>query len=191
MERDEQSRRMREASESLTAEKVTSVHLREVADEAVALVQQAHPDHDVEVGMSIPAETMVAAGPTAMHLVLVHLLSNAVKFSPPGERVAVTARTDGDLVTVSITNLSPPLTDRQREDIFKPFIRLEGDDDVGEPSHGGIGLHLVRRYVDLYQGTVSVSSAGNLVTFTVQLPVGSMEDRVLDLRDRSADLELE
>jgi signal transduction histidine kinase len=188
---EEQSRRVRDASESLTPGRVTSVELRAVADAALALVQDAHSDKGIEVVMSIPPGTVVAADATAMHLVFVHLLSNAVKFSPPGERAAVSARTDGELVTVSITNVSPPLTDRQREDIFKPFIRLEGDDEMGEPSRGGIGLHLVRRYVELYQGTVSVTNAGNIVTFTVQLPVGSASDRVLDLRERTAGLELE
>jgi signal transduction histidine kinase len=164
--------------------------LREIADNALAWVSDLYPEADREVSIAIPPDTHVAADKTAMHLVCVNLLSNAVKYSPPGERVTVAGRTDGDLVTVAITNVAPPLTDKEREQMFKPFIRLDNQRAFDGAVGVGLGLHLVRRFVELYGGTVGVTSNGNTVTFTMQLPAATKSGRVVDLRERQ-DLELE
>ncbi|MGH2806297.1 MAG: hybrid sensor histidine kinase/response regulator [Actinomycetota bacterium] len=166
----------------LTSIGETLPDLREIVDGAVGWVDDLYVDQASEIGVAIPPRTSVVADPTAMHLVFVNLLSNAVKFSPPGERVTVTGRTDGALVTVSVSNTAAPLTEEQRELIFRPFIRLD-DADPAAPSGVGLGLHLVRRFVELYGGTVTVGSGSGTITFTVQLPAAVRSRRVVDLRD--------
>jgi signal transduction histidine kinase len=70
---------------------------------------------------------------------------------------------------VSVTNAGPPITPADRERIFEPFVQL--DSSLTRSASGvGLGLHIVRRLVDSYGGTVEVDSADGLVTFTITLP---------------------
>jgi signal transduction histidine kinase len=171
-------------------ERAPAVDVRAATESTMEWVAELFPDSGVEVSVAIPSDTYVAVDLTALNVILANLLSNAVKFSPAGERVTMSGRTDGDLVTISITNVAPALTGEQRDQIYKPFIRLENAvaSEVGPGA--GLGLHLVRRSVDLCGGTVSVANSGNLVTFTLQLPAADAPGRVVDLRERQ-DLELE
>jgi signal transduction histidine kinase len=169
-------------------ERAPAVDVRAATESTMEWVAEILPDSDVGISIAIPPDTLVAVDLTAMNVVLANLLSNAVKFSPAGERVTMSGRTDGDLVTISITNVAPGLTGEQRDQIYKPFIRLENAAPEVGPG-AGLGLHLVRRSVDLCGGTVSVANSGNLVTFTLQLPA-ARPGRVVDLRERQ-DLELE
>jgi len=106
----------------------------------------------------------------ALRLVMVNLLGNALKYATPLTCVRVGARPAGpSLLAVSVTNAGPPITPADRERIFEPFVQL--DSSLTRSASGvGLGLHIVRRLVDSYGGTVEVDSADGLVTFTITLP---------------------
>ena len=101
---------------------------------------------------------------------LVNLLGNALKYATPLTTVRVAARLAGpDLLAVSVTNAGPPITPADRKRIFEPFVQL--DSSLTRSASGvGLGLHIVRRLVESYGGTVDVESADGLVTFTVTVP---------------------
>jgi signal transduction histidine kinase len=73
-------------------------------------------------------------------------------------------------VAIAVTNAGPPITPADRQRIFEPFVQL--DSSLTRSASGvGLGLHIVRRLVESYGGTVAVDSADGLVTFTVTVPV--------------------
>ena len=73
------------------------------------------------------------------------------------------------LLAVSVANVGPPITLADRARIFEPFVQL--DSSLTRSVAGvGLGLHIVRRLVESYGGTVEVDSTGDLVTFTVAVP---------------------
>ena len=106
----------------------------------------------------------------ALRLVVVNLLGNAFKYATPLTTVRVAARPAGpSLLAVSVSNAGPPITAADRERIFEPFVQL--DSSLTRSASGvGLGLHIVRRLVESYGGTVDVSSADDLITFTVTVP---------------------
>ena len=106
----------------------------------------------------------------ALRLVMVNLLGNALKYATPLTTVRVAARPVGPArLAVSVTNAGPPITAADRERIFEPFVQL--DSSLTRSASGvGLGLHIVRRLVDSYGGTVEVESADGLVTFTIVIP---------------------
>ena len=118
----------------------------------------------------------------ALRLVVVNLLGNALKYATPLTTVRVAARPAGPArLAVSVTNAGPPITAADRERIFEPFVQL--DSSLTRSASGvGLGLHIVRRLVESYGGTVEVDSADGLVTFTIVIPavVALTDDDALD-----------
>jgi signal transduction histidine kinase len=124
---------------------------------------------DLEVDLQTPARE-VAMPAEALRLVMVNLLGNALKYATPLTTVQVAARPAGPgMLAVSVTNAGPTITAADRKRIFEPFVQL--DSSLTRSASGvGLGLHIVRRLVESYGGTVDVDSTGDLVTFTVTVP---------------------
>jgi signal transduction histidine kinase len=124
---------------------------------------------DLEVDLQAPARE-VAMPAEALRLVMVNLLGNALKYATPLTCVRVAARPAGPaMLAVSVSNAGPPITAADRRRIFEPFVQL--DSSLTRSASGvGLGLHIVRRLVESYGGTVAVDSADGLVTFTVTVP---------------------
>ncbi len=98
-----------------------------------------------------------------------NLLSNAIKFSPPNKKVwARLEEQDGD-IRISFTDEGPGLNADDIKKLFKPFQRLSTQPTAGEKSIG-LGLSIVKKYVDLMDGRVWCESepgkgANFIVTF--------------------------
>ena len=106
--------------------------------------------------------------------VLVNLLANAVKFSPPGGHVAVRAHVDGDAVLVTVADQGPGIPVELRDKVFERFFQVHHE---GSATQGtGLGLAIVQEIVHAHGGRVWVGEtegAGTNVCFT--LPTGTSE----------------
>lgn len=111
----------------------------------------------------------IVADEKRLKQLLFHLLSNAVAFNRPGGSVALSARRDAHSVelTVSDSGIGIPEADQAR--VFASFERGRGNArSVG----AGLGLSLVKRFVELHGGTVDLESAPNRgTTVRCRLPV--------------------
>ncbi|MBR4338494.1 MAG: response regulator [Bacteroidaceae bacterium] len=105
--------------------------------------------------------------------VLVNLISNAIKYNRPGGTVTVALNRDGSDAVIRVTDQGIGIRPENRERIFERFYQEPHDDATGTAYTGsGIGLHLVRQYVTMMGGTVTVAPAipkGS--TFIVRLPL--------------------
>jgi signal transduction histidine kinase len=109
--------------------------------------------------------------------VLDNLLSNALKFTPPGGRVVVRLANDGRHVRIEIADTGVGIAEEDLPHLFDRFYRAR---NVSRRSVRGLGLGLtiVRTIVDGHGGTVSVQSeTGRGATFTVLLPVAGSGSR--------------
>jgi signal transduction histidine kinase len=101
-----------------------------------------------------------------------NLVGNAVKYSPIGGRILVTAgRRDGEAV-VSVADQGPGLSPEDRGRLFGRFQRLSAKPTGGESSTG-LGLSIAKRIVDLHKGRIFVESpapSGGAV-FSIALPL--------------------
>jgi two-component system osmolarity sensor histidine kinase EnvZ len=88
------------------------------------------------VGLAIRGDLRLPLRPNAMLRSFTNLVDNAMRFA---HRVAVRARRRGDMIEVTIDDNGPGIPVEQREEVFKPFLRLEGSRN---PATGGIGLGL-------------------------------------------------
>ena len=121
------------------------------------------------VGSDVP---IMQTDPGKLQQVLYNFLSNAIKFSPSGDRIELTAERDAeDSVKVSVTDRGPGIEADKQAVIFEKFRQL----DAGVTrSHSGTGLGLAisRELATLLGGSIGVRSApGEGATFWIRLPV--------------------
>jgi len=111
--------------------------------------------------------------PTAeddMHRLLGNLLDNAVKYTPSGGVVTVSLTADASHVTLVVADTGIGISPEAMPHVFDEFYRASNAKDM-DADGTGLGLSLVKRIVDLYQGKVQVESElGKGTTFTVTLP---------------------
>lgn len=112
----------------------------------------------------------VVADPVLLRRTLSHLLTNAAKYAGPGVPVSVRATVDGKVVRVEVADEGRGMTAAEAARVFEPFWRSTGA-QLDATRGSGIGLALVREYVRLMGGDVSVrSSPGAGATFAFTLP---------------------
>jgi CheY-like chemotaxis protein/anti-sigma regulatory factor (Ser/Thr protein kinase) len=124
--------------------------------------------HRVEVDL---APVWVHADATRVDQIVSNLVTNALKYTPPGGSVRIATRQEGPWAWLTVTDsgigLEPELLPR----VFDLFV--QGERALDRSQGGlGIGLTLVRRLTELHGGTAEVSSegTGKGCTFTVRLP---------------------
>lgn len=119
----------------------------------------------------------VLADRRVMRQIVLNLLSNAVKFSPEGGSVKVTIEVSAQDVSVSVSDLGIGISADDLKRLAEPFFQAG---DVHTRKHGGtgLGLHLVKGFAALHDGSVAVvSELGKGTTVTVRLPAARMRLR--------------
>jgi two-component system sensor histidine kinase KdpD len=122
----------------------------------------------MDVPSTVPSVQMVAS---QMERVLANLLQNAVKYSPPGTPIGVSARiTDDGELELSVEDEGPGIPAEDRECIFEPFFRNRTAQQSGVPGHG-LGLAICQSIVLAHGGRMQVTDrpAGG-ARFSVFLP---------------------
>ncbi|GIV54859.1 MAG: hypothetical protein KatS3mg039_1377 [Candidatus Kapaibacterium sp.] len=101
-----------------------------------------------------------------------NLISNAIKYTPPGGAVTLEAASDGESIVLRVRDTGVGLTPEDIANAFGEFKRLSSRPTAGEPSTG-LGLYIVRRIAELHGGSVHVESPGKGMgsTFTLTIPL--------------------
>jgi signal transduction histidine kinase len=147
----------------------------DLAEVAAATVRRAGP-LAAEQGLVLdgPAGTVpllpVLADPDRLVQLLLVLLDNAFRASPPGGHVTVSAAPVGRRAQVAVSDQGPGVPADQRERIFEPFARLADRRRQGRGS--GLGLAIARRLAVLHGGTLRVEDApGGGALFVLEIPL--------------------
>ncbi len=145
------------------------VDLGRVVDEAVetaALAQQ-----EVPVLASVRGALPAIRGDRArLRQVLGNLIENAVKYSPEGGEVRVSAAAANGAVQIAVRDAGPGIPSEQQERIFEKFGRA--DVEGGSKPGTGLGLFIARSIAEAHGGSLDVTSGADAgSTFTLTLPV--------------------
>ncbi len=113
----------------------------------------------------------VEADRTKLKQVFYNLLSNAIKFTPEKGRISVNVKKRGDMTEISIKDTGIGIPEESLEKIFQPFVQADSSTSR-EYGGTGLGLHIVKSFVELHGGEVRVESEyGKGSTFTFTLPI--------------------
>ncbi len=107
--------------------------------------------------------------PDRINQLLTNLISNAVKYSPDGGEVRITARCDGRNVVVNISDQGIGITPGDQRCLFRPFSRVGQEKIEGR----GLGLYISKAIAESHGGRIWVESLPRHgSTFFVELPAG-------------------
>jgi signal transduction histidine kinase len=125
---------------------------------------------DLSVDVAVDLGTVHHDG-GRLRQILLNLVSNAVKFTPDGGRVTIAARPLGNDFELAVRDTGIGLSEADLATIFEEFRQI--DSAYARTQQGtGLGLALVKRFVELMGGSIAVTSApGAGSTFAIRLPV--------------------
>jgi PAS domain S-box-containing protein len=152
---------------------VEPVDLNATIEAALETVRPAARAKDIALVAALD-ETLdpLEGAPDRLQQVVVNLLMNSVKFTPPGGRVDIASRRGPETATVVVTDTGEGIAPEILPHVFESFRQ---EDSSSTRAHGGLGLGLtlVRRLVELHGGQVVAESMGKGQgsTFTVTLPL--------------------
>jgi PAS domain S-box-containing protein len=141
-----------------------------IVRDAIALVQNLAVQNELTVRVNVPQDIpFLFADERSVRQVLVNFLSNAIKFTPKGGNVTVSARLEPDgAIALAVIDTGIGMAPDDIPQALSPFRQLE--DSHGRKYEGtGLGLSLIKAMLDLHEGSLLVDSklgAGTTVTAT-------------------------
>ncbi len=155
--------------------KRSTIALAPVLEDAYGTLAGDAATKQIQLKLSdVPADVRVHADAARLLQVVVNLLHNAIRYTPSGGRIKLSAKLESDHVLISVDDTGQGICKEDLEKVFDLFVQLE---NTGLPAnHGlGLGLALVHELVSLHGGNVTVESDGPGCgsTFCVALPLAS------------------
>ena len=145
------------------------VRIRPMVDQVIRQLATGAPNHELVNDVADDAPN-VSGDPDKIMQILLNLVSNAVKYSPRGGVVRVTAHPSDRWMELSVTDQGVGIPPEARSRIFDRFFRVASFETKGIPGTG-LGLSIVKGLVELHGGRIWVDSeVGRGSAFHVTLP---------------------
>jgi PAS domain S-box-containing protein len=149
-----------------------AIDVKKIVQEAVDKIKRQSATHKFVVNLPrrLPP---VEADPLRLERILYNLLENAVKYSPPGGEVRVSAKPEGEQLVISVSDEGIGISPADQEKLFGPFQRLEKSPSGVRGV--GLGLMVCRRLVEAHGGQIWVESEpGHGSTFFFTMPLSQI-----------------
>jgi two-component system, OmpR family, sensor kinase len=152
----------------------TRCDLAEIAGNAAAEIAPTVGERQLRVENDRPLA--VDGNPDELHRMVLNLLDNAVRHTPPGATVELRLNPAGDQAVVEVADDGPGIPPNLRDQIFDRFVRGDGPADTAVGGGSGLGLAIVKAVATSHGGGVEVgeSESGGAL-FRVKLPLKSAQ----------------
>jgi PAS domain S-box-containing protein len=141
----------------------------ELAGLLTSVLERAVSSSDRDrVRLEIVEPSTVTAEPPRIERVIVNLVQNAIKYSPPGSPIRVRLEAVGDRAVVSVIDAGPGVAPEERATVFDKYKRATS---AGIKEGLGLGLYISRKIIEAHGGEIGVGGApGQGATFFIRLP---------------------
>ena len=152
-------------------EKFQALKLREIAQFSIEAMNPYAIQKDVRVNLSDEENIIFNADPGDIEIVFNNLISNAVKYNKDSGKVDIILKSENNKVNIIVKDTGIGLSKTESDKLFDEFFRVKNE-YTKQITGSGLGLTIVKRIVDLYNGEININSIpGEGTTFTVSLPV--------------------
>ncbi|MDT5269239.1 MAG: hypothetical protein QOH49_1425 [Acidobacteriota bacterium] len=155
----------------------STIELRALLDELRHQMQPLAAEKEIALEEGVPGELPpLRADRAKLRRVLVNLISNALKFTPRGGCVSLSAAPEGAQVRVSVTDNGVGIPPEDLRDIFDKYAQARSRATRSEKGTG-LGLYITRQLVELHGGHIEVQSeVGKGSTFSFTIPVAGNDE---------------
>src|SRR4030095_9650415 len=116
-------------------------------------------------------ESLVRSDKKLLKNILINLITNAIKFSESNKKISITTKVDNQFANISVQDQGIGISPQDQQHLFSSFFRGFNATNIAGT---GLGLHIVKRYIDLLHGKVNLKSElGVGTTVTISIPVKS------------------
>lgn len=149
-----------------------AVDIREIVSSVIEASELLAEGFDVRMCLDDAASSAVIDGNAdRLAQVITNLLSNAVRFSPPGEVVTVGISQNNGSVEVKIADKGPGIAEAFRPHVFEPFARGEQLPDGRDINGSGLGLSISKKIIEEHGGNIGFeTTTGAGTAFCISLP---------------------
>ena len=155
----------------------TAVDVADLAQQCVNLVRPLADAKELSLNVHSESSVPVQADGGKLREIMNNLLHNAIQYNKPHGSIDLTVQHSNGQLRIQVSDTGIGIPPEARAHIFERFFRADPSRHSDSP-HAGLGLAIVKSYIDLMNGRIDVDSNGAATTFTVEIPVGSVEWRV-------------
>lgn len=148
--------------------------LPDLIRETIAMLMPQLSERNIDLGYEGPAQqSMVASRPLIGELI-VNLLDNAIKYSPPGAIVTISVTSSSTGIRLAVTDNGPGIAAAERHKVFDRFVRLDPSGTEG----CGLGLAIVREIVLRHHGSIALEDApGGGLLVSIDFPIHTLNEQ--------------
>ncbi|HWM63010.1 MAG TPA: HAMP domain-containing sensor histidine kinase [Solirubrobacterales bacterium] len=161
----------------------TRCDLAEAAGNAAAEVAPTAGERQLRIENDRPLP--VDGNPDELHRMVLNLLDNAIRHTPPGSTVEMRLRAEGPSAVLEVADDGPGVPPELREQVFERFARGDGSADTSAPGGSGLGLAIVRAVAASHGGSAEVGVSGlGGAFFRVRLPLAGSQREIVTTLDQ-------
>jgi signal transduction histidine kinase len=147
--------------------------INEIVEHAVERISSFANDKNIMIHLNLEPMFLVEFDSVLIHEVILNLIENALKYSPPNSNIFISSREVNDQVIVVIEDEGFGIAKEDQPRIFEKFYRSNQENSSIKGS--GLGLYLVKYFIELHNGSIFLESAvGKGTKVTISLP--TMDD---------------
>ncbi len=146
--------------------------VRDIVNEAIEHMEDQTGAKEIEIGHDVPKSLRALCDRDKVRRVVINLIHNAVKWSPPGETITISASIDGangEDVRVSVADNGPGVPDELTERIFERFYQVDASRSGSDGT--GLGLAICKHIIEAHEGRIwaegNSKAKGGLFHFTL------------------------
>jgi len=149
---------------------VGPVDVRELVARVAETIAPSIARADLELVVDLDSVVDLMADADQLERALLNLVSNSVKFTPPGGEIEISSCVVGDDFALSVRDTGSGIPREEQEHLFTRFFRSTQAKEQ-QVAGTGLGLYIVKQIIELHGGSIDVSSTPAGSTFRIRVPV--------------------
>ncbi len=157
----------------MVAKDTEDVKIGELLEDQIIFHKASAEQKNIQIYLNVADNLpLITANLQGMEEVITNLVTNAIKYSPDGSEITVSAEVENDYLCIKVSDNGFGIPKEDLAEIFTRFYRVK-DKNTREIHGTGLGLAIVKSIIDAHHGSIKVDSQpGHGTTFTVLLPFG-------------------